>query len=98
MKAVPAMNHAKGRRYHGLMLIKYKLAETEVNVVRTAPQALAIFSWNTCRSMQQVTCEILVFIQGAVNCVRSQQPTSGGMDLTMSVSVTPSGNSAPMVL
>jgi hypothetical protein len=41
------MNQAKGRRYHGQMEIKYKLADIDTMDVRTAPQALKGFISNT---------------------------------------------------
>ena len=54
VKAVPAMNHANGSRYQGLMLIRYKLADTDASVTATALQALAMFSWNTYRRRNPV--------------------------------------------
>jgi hypothetical protein len=48
VKAVPAMNQAKGSRYHGDTLIRYRLAATLVKVMATALQALMGLISNTC--------------------------------------------------
>ena len=47
VKAVPAMNQAKGSRYHGQTEMRYKLADIDTMDVSTAPQAFKGFSSNT---------------------------------------------------
>lgn len=47
VKAVPAMNQAKGSRYQGETLMRYRLADIATMEVTTAPQALMGLSSNT---------------------------------------------------
>lgn len=52
VNAVPAMNQAKGSRYHGDTEMRYRLADTDTSVVTTAPHAFAMSSLNTCSQQQ----------------------------------------------
>lgn len=62
VKAVPAINQANGSKYQGLTLIRYKLADTDTSVVTTAPQALAMFSWNTCKGAKVHVSNVVIYV------------------------------------
>lgn len=49
MKAVPATNQAKGRRYQGLTLMRYSEADMATSDVATAPHARRGLSAKTLR-------------------------------------------------
>ena len=50
VKAVPAKAQARGSRYQGLMLMRYRLTATETRVMPTALQAFKGLTSNTCRA------------------------------------------------
>jgi hypothetical protein len=61
VKAVPAMNQAKGSRYHGDTLIRYRLAATLVRVMAIALQALMGLISKTCIRRRQTKTDTVVW-------------------------------------